>query len=110
MRPPRTGALRQRLVLEAPARVVTEGGAATITWVQVAALWAEVHPVSGREIELADAIKARVTHEVRLRYRAGVLPEMRFTGSGARVLEIRSVLDVDERHRWLICQCEERLP
>lgn len=110
MRSPRSGALRQRLVLEAPERVETEGGAATVTWAEVAALWAEVRPVSGREIVLADAVKARVTHEVSIRYRTGLRPEMRFAGPGARVLEIRSVLDLDERRRWLICQCEERLP
>jgi head-tail adaptor len=42
-----------------------------------------------------------------LRYRAGVVPAMRFH-KGARIFHILTVIDVEERRRWLKCWCEER--
>jgi SPP1 family predicted phage head-tail adaptor len=43
-----------------------------------------------------------------IRHRDGVAAKMRFV-EGQRMLEIRAVLDVDDRGRWLECLCEERL-
>ena len=103
------GALRQPLTLEAPVRTEGEGGAATVAWSPVAQLWAAIAPLTGREIVSADALAGRVTHEVRLRFRGDVRPEMRFT-TGSRRFDIRAVLDDGERHRWLVCLCEERMP
>jgi SPP1 family predicted phage head-tail adaptor len=103
------GALRRRLTLEAPVRTEGEGGTAAIAWSPVAQVWAAVAPLAGRETVAADAVTGRVTHEVRLRFRDGVRPEMRFA-AGSRMFEIRAVLDEDERRRWLVCLCEERVP
>jgi head-tail adaptor len=44
---------------------------------------------------------------VTLRYRAGVQPDMRFR-KGVRLFLIVTVVNSDERNRWLTCQCEER--
>ena len=46
---------------------------------------------------------ARVT----IRYREGIKSKMR-VAIGSRILEIVSVIDVDERHRQLDLLCEER--
>ena len=48
-----------------------------------------------------------VTHEVVLRYRAGVVPAMRFR-KASRIFHILAVIDAEERGRWLKCWCEER--
>ena len=48
-----------------------------------------------------------VSHEIALRYLPGVVPAMRFRDD-ARVFHIVSVINVDERNRWLKCLCEER--
>lgn len=109
MKWPRLGGLRHRLQIEAAERGTADGGGATLTWQPVATVWAEIAPISGREVVVADGLSARVTHEVRLRYRADLAPEMRFTSAG-RVLDIRVVRDVDGRKRWLSCLCEETLP
>ena len=101
--------MRHRLRIEAAERGTADGGGATLTWQPVATVWAEISPASGREVVVADGLSVRVTHEVRLRYRADLASEMRFT-SGARVLDIRVVRDVDGRKRWLSCLCEETLP
>ena len=106
----RTGALRHRLRLEAPARIEGEGGTASINWSLVTHVWAALFPLSGREVVARDGLHGVLTHEITLRYRAGVQPSMRFVGTGGRAFEIRAVRDLDERRRWLVCDCEERLP
>lgn len=103
------GGLRHRIVLEIPVRTAAEGGGATITWQVAGAVFARIEAASGREIGLADGISARVSHAVVMRYRDDVTPQMRIL-EGARILEIRAVLDDDGRQRWLRCLCEERLP
>jgi SPP1 family predicted phage head-tail adaptor len=99
--------LRHRLTLEQLSRVADEGGGFTESWVTVATLSADLRPISGDERFEADRLAGSITHEVVLRYRAGVVPAMRFR-NGARIFEILSVIDVEERRRWLICRCEER--
>ena len=103
------GSLRHRVVLERPVRTAGDGGTAVITWTSLGSVHARIEQVSGREIEIADGIAARVTHKVLMRYRADVLPEMRIV-AGTRVLEIEAVLDLDGRARWLQCLCKEKLP
>ena len=99
--------LRHRLVLEELERVEDEGGGFTESWVEVATLSADLRPIGGGEAVEADRLAGRITHEIALRYRPGVVPAMRFR-KGARLFHILSVIDVDERKRWLKCSCEER--
>ena len=100
------GPLRYRVTLERPVRTEGEGGAAEIAWTSVSGLFAQIVPVTGREIVTADGIAARVTHKVLVRAGIEIAPEMRFR-EALRVLEIRAVLDLDGRRRWLECLCEE---
>jgi len=99
--------LRHRLTLEELQREGDEGGGFTESWVTVAELWADLRPSGGGEAVEADRLAGRVTHDVALRYRPGVQPSMRFR-QGARLFHILSVVDVEERKRWLTCLCEER--
>ena len=107
MKAVRIGDLRQRLFLEEASRVADGGGGASESWAAVAQVWAYLWPLSGQERVEADAIAGRVSHEVWLRHRDGVVPAMRFR-EGTRVFDIRAVLDVDERRRFLKCLVEER--
>jgi SPP1 family predicted phage head-tail adaptor len=99
--------LRHRLTLEALGRVTDDGGGFTETWVTVATLSADLSPIGGEERVESDRLAGTITHEVVLRYRAGVVPAMRFR-MDTRIFEILAVIDVDERRRWLKCWCEER--
>lgn len=99
--------LRHRLTLEELSRVADEGGGFTEDWVTVATLPANLRPIGGDERYEADRLAGRITHEVVLRYRAGVVPAMRFR-KGPRTFHIISAIDVEERKRWLSCLCEER--
>ena len=99
--------LRHRVTLEELAREDDEGGGYDETWVDVATLFADVRPISGNERVEADRIEGQITHEITLRFRQGVVPAMRFR-KGSRLFHVLSVINVEERNRWLKCRCEER--
>ena len=104
------GSLRHRVQLEVPSRDQAEAGGAVVTWEPVATLWAEIIPLSGTEVFRADGISATAAFEVRTRFRPDIPDinaEMRFV-FGERVLDIKSVRDIEGRRRWLSCVCEER--
>ncbi len=103
------GALRHRITIEEPIASAAEGGAETATWAVREVLFAAVTPRSGRELFTTDSLQSRVTHTVRFRHRAGIRPDMRLR-FGARILEILSVINEDERGRWTVCACEEKGP
>ncbi len=106
---PRIGALRHRVQLEGSIRTADGGGGASVAWTSVAEIWAAIEPITGAESVLGEGVAGRVTHEIVVRYRIGLEPSMRFR-LGARIFEIKAVLDVDERRRMLRCHCREELP
>lgn len=98
--------LRHRLVLEERVSVADGGGGATESWTELVTVWAAMYPKSGLEREAADRLGARAATDITIRYRSGVTTDMRFR-LGTRHFNIRAVLDVDGRRRWLKCTCEE---
>ena len=109
MSAPTIGSLRHRLVLEEVTRTPDGAGGATETWGTVAELWADLHPLAGREAPHAEQLSGRLTHRVIVRYRAGIVPAMRFR-LGQRLFHIEAVRDLGERRRHLECLVEEREP
>lgn len=109
MTSPVIGTLRHRVTLQRPTRTATEGGGATIAWSSAGSMYARIEPVAGREVVTADGVNARVTHKVLIRHRTDIGAEMRFL-EGNRALDIRAILALDGRRRWLQCLCEERQP
>lgn len=99
--------LRHRLTVEAPQRSADGAGGAVETWTPIADIWASIRPLGGSEAMGADGMRGRITHEIWIRRRDIISPRVRFR-QGARIFEIRAVLDVDERRRRFRCLCEER--
>ena len=71
-------------------------------------IWAEVLPLSGRELFNALQVQPDVTHQVNIRFREGIRPEMRIK-LGSRYLNIASVLDVEEKRTSLQIMCKEAI-
>jgi SPP1 family predicted phage head-tail adaptor len=105
----RIGEMTQRLNLEAPVRTADGGGGASVSWSLVAEVWGAIRPLSGGERFEADGLGGRLTHEIWIRHRAGVVSEMRFS-LGARLFDIRAVVEAGARKRFLKCLVEERTP
>lgn len=104
---PAIGELRHRVALEAFARSADGGGGATGSWTLVAEVWAAVLPSSGDESFMHDRVAGRQKYSVWMRYRDGVTPDLRLR-FGNRVFDIRAVVNVEERGRWLKLEVEER--
>ena len=105
----RAGRLRKRLTIQQP----TEGsadplGEKPMTWSDVASVWAEVLPQSGREFYRAQQIHAELSHAISIRYRAGLTPRMRLVLEG-RPLNVVAIINVEERNRELLLYCAEEI-
>lgn len=105
------GRLRHQVAIQARTRTSDGQGGATDTWATVTAgtVWAAIEPASGAEVFAAHQLQQRVTHKVTLRYRDEVTTANRLL-YGTRVLNIRSVLNPEERQRYLVLLVEEGVP
>lgn len=102
----RAGRLRHRITIEEKTVTQDAFGEPDATWSTYVKAWARVTPLTGREYMEAQAQSQSVSHEVRMRHRDGVTPEMRMV-HGGRVFDIEAVLNEEERDRELILMCRE---
>jgi SPP1 family predicted phage head-tail adaptor len=103
------GKLRHRITIQEESRAADSGGGYTNTWTNLATdptVWAAIEPLRGREFLQARQLHDAVTHRVTIRHRSDVTAGMRLL-RGSRAFNIRSVIDKDERGRWLELMCEE---
>ncbi|MEZ5951182.1 MAG: phage head closure protein [Planctomycetaceae bacterium] len=75
-------------------------------WTDGDTVWAAVQPLSGKELEHAQAIKAQINTKIVIRYHAGVTPASRIKFNG-RLFHVVSVINTDELNTELVCFCEE---
>lgn len=104
------GDLRHRVRLQSASSSGTgRFGQETVgAYATVAEVWASVtSELAGRDLLAAQQIETRVSHKVRIRFRAGVSVADRVLLADGRVLEIVSIADEDERHVWLSLLCSE---
>jgi SPP1 family predicted phage head-tail adaptor len=102
------GKLRHSITIQSKSVSRDEYGEEEITWGTYHTCWAAISPLLGREFLEAQQMQARVTHRVTIRYKAGVLPEMRVL-FGSRVFAIESVLTVNEIHYEMVLMCREEI-
>ena len=109
--PFRKPAYRHRIKIESATTTRDDYGDTPETW----GLWpkgsngfrhASVTPLGGGETDIGGALVFVGTFEVRTRYRTGFTTGMRITHNG-RVMHISQVVNVDERNREIVLQCEE---
>lgn len=102
------GDLRHRVTLQRNA--ITQDpktGAMVSTWNDVADVWAQVAPLSGREYLAAQATQSEVQARIVIRYRDDVDAAMRVM-HGTRIYEIKAVLpDADSGREHLTLMCGE---
>ena len=101
------GDLRHRVEIQQIARTSDGGGGAAITWTLVAEVWAAIWPRNANERFDLDRIAGRATHDIWIRARGDVKPEMRIR-FGVRTFDIRGVIDVEDRGAWLKCVVQGR--
>lgn len=100
------GNLRHRVQLQVRAPTKDEYGAEIDGWADLASVWASVEALSGRELFAAQQTTAEADHQITMRYRADVKPDMRAL-EGDRVFDITAALDREGRKRKLELLCRE---
>jgi SPP1 family predicted phage head-tail adaptor len=68
--------------------------------------WAAIWPVSSKEMRENMREVSNVTHNIRIRYRPGVLHTMTLL-FGSRKFEIKGIINPDEANKWLDMVCNE---
>jgi len=108
--------LRHRIVLQRPDNTINSFGEPVPGWTEVATVWAEVRPLSGREAEIAKSLRGNVSHSVTLRFDPAWRPDPTwrvawttggFAPSTVRYLNVKAALDMGETHRAWQLVCEE---
>jgi SPP1 family predicted phage head-tail adaptor len=102
----RAGQLRHRVTIQEPDPTQDEYGEAVPTWSDMATVWAAVEPLQGREFLEAQRVGAEVTTRIRIRYRDGIVAEMRVSW-GDHTYDIEAVIHVEERQREIHLMCRE---
>jgi SPP1 family predicted phage head-tail adaptor len=109
----RAGDLRHRVTFQARSIATDTFGAQSTIWSDVATVWAEVSPLSGRELLAAQQINVEISHLITIRYQhqfAGpkAVAAMRITYSD-RIFNIHSSIDPEERRKALVLTASEGL-
>lgn len=92
----RGGDLDRRITLQEEQTTPDGGGGVSVDWIDVATLWASMRQESGREYLAGGAISAERRVIFRLRWRAGVTPQMRIIHGGGS-FDIKEVRELGRR-------------
>lgn len=94
------GKLRSSITVERAVSVADGQGGSSITWATYATIPAFVNPISGTERVYAMRLESTITHRIYIRYRDDLLTSDRIT-IGSRKFQIKAILNVEERNKWL---------
>ncbi len=104
------GPFRQRLIIEKPVLTPDSGGGQATVWQSLAdapAVWGKIAHASAENMRTLSRAEHMITHKISLRYRNDILPTYRLR-KGNRIFYVRSLLQPDERSRFLEILVEER--
>ncbi|MBT8199585.1 MAG: phage head closure protein [Acidimicrobiia bacterium] len=79
-------------------------------WAGVADVWAQIMPLSGKELFEAQQIRSDTSHKIRIRFLRGLRPTDHRIVYGDRIFNIDAVTNTEERDREMILMCTERNP
>lgn len=100
--------MRVRVTIQRPVEGSADAtGGKPITWSSVVTVSATILPENGREFYRAQQVIAELTQVIKIRYRSGIDETLRLK-LGKRILNIVSVVNVDEAGRELLLHCIEK--
>ena len=103
----RAGKLRHRVTIQSRTVAADTVGHPVETWATLASVSADILPMGGAEPFHSDQFDARVSHDITIRYRTDVTPNMRVVW-GSKTLDVEAVMDPDGRRRSLRILALER--
>jgi SPP1 family predicted phage head-tail adaptor len=98
--------LNQRISLQSPTATCDAMGQPVITYATAATVWAQVEPLTGRELEASQSTSSEVELKVILRYYSGLGPLWRIV-HGTKTYKILAVLNLQSGKKDLKLLCKE---
>jgi SPP1 family predicted phage head-tail adaptor len=109
----RAGDLRHRVTFQSRSMAADTYGGQSPVWTDVASVWADISPLSGRELLAAQQINVEISHTIAIRF------QQQFAGPKAvaamrilydnRIFNIHSSIDPDERRKSIQISASEGL-
>lgn len=100
------GRFNQRIELQAPTSTADAMGGCVTTYATAATVWAQVEPLTGRELEASQASYTEVDLKVIMRYYSGLSTQYRVK-HGAKTYQIVAVLNLQSGKKDLKLLCKE---
>ena len=100
------GRLRHRIELHSPTASRDSYGAQTETYAKYATVWGRIEPLRGLELIHAQEVQLETTHKCTIRYNSSVDGKDRII-FGTRTFEITSIINPEERNKYLEMWCKE---
>lgn len=105
----RSGKFRHKLVFNSLGGTKNTFGEFPDTPVPFATVRGSIRPLWGTELFTAKQVLPEVTHEVRIRYRSGIVASMQFVHR-SRTFEVLEVHDADlELQHEMLLMCKEQI-
>ena len=101
--------MRHRVTIQAQSRVSDGMGGSTVTWTDMATVYAAVWPIRGLRQVDAQQLEGKVTHQIRMWYRDGVTVANRLK-MGNSIFVIYSVINPDHKNITLEIMAKEETP
>ena len=101
-----SGMLRHKVVIEREVITQDSVGGYSSAWATHKTVYAAIKPTGGSERLHAMRLESNISHKVYLRYTADITPKDRIIYNG-REMQIRAVINVEERNKWLELLCSE---
>ena len=108
MAAPLIGALRHRLMIQAPVDADDGAGGFRRTWRDIAPAWAAVAAASSHDASLGRSGQT-ISHRITMRWRDDLSAGHRLR-DGTRIYIVRSLHDATGEHRFLTALTEENRP
>ena len=102
----RIGDLSKRITIQYQTNVSDGMGGSTVSWVDLATIFAAIWPVSAAETIAGNATSMVISHRIRIRYRSSFKPSWRIK-FGNRYFSIISIINPSERNQVLDLMCKE---
>jgi len=102
------GKLRNRITIQTYTDSIASNGETTKTWTTFATVFAEIRPISGRELVMAGKVQGELSHVIKIRFISGVLSKMRIT-DGTRTFEIVAAVPDRTNSRDLIITANQKV-
>lgn len=102
----RVGRMRYKVALQKPTNTTDSGGGMTQAWTTLIDIWADIRPISGKELFRHNKMEESVTHEIYIRHREDIGTNYRINYD-SRNFNIRHIRNIEERDRYMLLVCTE---